>query len=111
MRPFAQPPACMEFAGRVHSALARSRRPDVDWFSRPRLTAVAPYLGAANRLNPQPGRLNKTYLLQCPPEVVHLAAEVLGRATAWPPLARTKRLHQNRTRLVADVDPAPGQQK
>ena len=38
--PFAQPLACMEFAGRVHSALARSKRSEVDWFSRPRLMTV-----------------------------------------------------------------------
>jgi len=32
------PLARMEFADRVHHALARSWRSDVDWFSRPRLT-------------------------------------------------------------------------
>jgi hypothetical protein len=34
---FARPLACMEFADRVHAAIARSRRVGHFWFSRPRL--------------------------------------------------------------------------
>ena len=51
MQPLSRPLACMEFAGQVHSAFARSRRLDPSrWFSRPGLTDVAPYLPSTSRL-------------------------------------------------------------
>jgi hypothetical protein len=44
MQPSSRLRACMGIADRVQIALARSRRLDVHWFSRPRLLTVAPYL-------------------------------------------------------------------